>query len=414
MVNLESGFPAPPSQMMKLSIKLRHWPSTILLLCVGRLFLSGVNAFAATSSSPHYIVTNDDVAPLFVSGVSFYTVGTNGVLTLTDQVHTEGYGIGGGYFASNRVAVLDNDSQQCVYASQATEGTIAGISINTLEITGVASGSDNDTGTTNGIGLVLNNQYLYANFSDSGNIGTFQIQPGCTLTFISDISPLGLQGGVVSAMAINGNIMVVSYNDGSIESFNISSGVPVSNGDEQNSTAYLASSGATYPNGVDITQDGRFAIFGDTATSTTVEVSDISSGKLTKTTVYNLASTPNSSNIALSPDETLLYISNNQGDRLTAALFDSSTGRLSSPCASPTLRNYVADFSYLASMAFENTTGNGGVVYIAEFGAPSWIAMVQVGSSNGKCTLTELSTSPVADPNSSGLLSIQSFPPRPF
>jgi hypothetical protein len=378
------------------------------------LWICTATAFAATSSSPHYVMTNDDVFALGISGVSFYTVGATGQLTFYQEVSTGGTGIGGGYFATNRLAVLDSGSSQCVYASEAFTGDVVGISINTLEVGGSAFGSPTDTGTSNGIGLALNTQYLYASFTDSSTIGTFQIQSGCSLSFVNDVSVLGLQGGIIGAMAVHGDTLVASYNDGSIESFNISSGTPVSNGDEQNSSAYLSSKGATYPNGIDISEDGNYAIFGDTATSTVVEVSDISSGSLTKTIAYTLGLTPNSSNVMLSPDETLLYISNSQGDALTAASFDASTGKLSSGCTSPALRNYVSAFSYVASLALDSTIGNGSVVYAAEFGVPSSIAMVQVGSSGGKCTLTELSGSPVNDTFSTGLLSIAGFPPRGF
>ena len=74
----------------------------------------------------------------------------------------------------------------------------------------------------------------------------------------------------------------------------------------------------------------------------------------------------------------------------------------------------MTDWSYTASLAFEQTTGTGGMVYVAEFGAPSSIGEIEVTSSGGKCTLTESSKSPIADPNSPGLLSIGAFPPRPF
>jgi len=372
------------------------------------------NVFAGNSSTPHYVVTNDDSFIVGATGVTFYTVSAAGQLTLLQQVLTGGAGIGGGYFAANRVVALNSGSSQCIYASESFTGDIVGISVDTLTVGGSAFGSSTDAGTSNGIGLALNNQYLYASFTDSSTIGTFQVQSGCGLSFVNDVSVLGLQGGVISGMAIHGDILVATYNDGSIESFNISSGVPVSNGDKQNSTAYLNSQGASYPNGIDITADGHFAIFGDTATSTEVEVSDISSGLLTKTTVYTLAPTPNSSNVMLSPDETLLYVSNSQGDEVTAAAFNATTGALSSVCSSPALRNYVTSFSYLASLALDNTVGNGGVLYVAEFGTQSGIAEVQVGSSGGKCTLTELSTSPVADPNSIWLVSIAGFPPRSF
>ncbi len=370
------------------------------------------SAFAADPGKPHYVMTNDDVPPQNETSVTFYTVNANGLLTMKEKVLTGGIGIAGGYFAANRVNVLDSGNAECVYASQATSGDIVGIVVRTLAVGGSARGSTKDGGRTNGIGLAMNAQYLYASFTDSNTIGTFQVLPGCKIKFIADLKVIGLQGGVIDGMALHGNMLVVTYGDGSIQSFNISAGVPVSNDDEQNSTG--SRGGNTYPSAVDITQDGHYAIFGDTSPLTVVEVSDISSGKLTPTVVYHLGSGINSSNILLSPDETLLYISNNQGDTVTAAFFDKSTGKLSKGCTSNRLKGYVKDWSYLGALALEETTGTGGVVYVAEFGAPSSIAEIVVTSAGGKCTLTESPKSPVADPNSPGLLSIGAFPPRPF
>jgi 6-phosphogluconolactonase (cycloisomerase 2 family) len=371
------------------------------------------SGFAAAASGPHYLVTNDDVPAFSPTSVTFYTVGLTG-LTLKAEVVTGGSGIGGGFFGANRISVLDNGSEQCVYASEAGTGDIVGIIVSTLQIGGISFGSATDGGTSNGIGLAMNTQYLYASFTDSNTIGTFQVQPGCALAFVDDVSVVGLQGGVIDGMAIHGNMLVATYGDGSIESFDISSGTPVSNGDKQNSTAYLKSQGATYPNGVEITKDGRYAIFGDTSTSTIVEVSDVSSGRLTKTAGFNLGSAIGSSNILLSPDETLLYISNTQGDRITAAFFNNNTGKLTPGCSSGKLKGYVSSWSYLASLALENETGTGGVVYAAEFGTNSGIAMIDVSSAGGKCMLKEAANSPVADPDSTSLLSIGTFPPRSF
>jgi 6-phosphogluconolactonase (cycloisomerase 2 family) len=392
---------------MKICIRRWFCRGAAVLVC-----LSVATGFAAGASGPHYVVTNDDA--LYLNGVTFYTVGANGLLTLQQQVQTGLSGIAGGYFSANRVVVLDNESEECIYASNALTGEIVGINVSTLAVSGSAFGSTTDTGITNGVGLAVNAQYVYAGFSDFSTIGTFQVQPGCSLTFVNDISVSGLQGGVVSAIAIHGNILIVTYNDGSIESFNISSGTPVSNGDKQNSTGYLKSQGATYPNGIDITQDGHYAIFGDTSMTTSIEVSDISSGKLTKTVSYDLGGSINSSNMMLSPDETLLYIANTQGDGVTAAFFNASTGALSTGCTSGKLKNYVSSWSYLAALGLETTTGTGEVLYVAEYGAASGIAMLQVTSAGGTCALSELSGSPVADPNSPGLLSIGTFPPRSF
>lgn len=394
------------------------WQSVRMQLSRGAavlVWICLVSALAAAATGEHYLITNDDAGPFLPTGATFYTVGTGGVLGLKEQVITGGEGIGGGYFGAKRVVALNSGSQQCVYASEALTGDIVGIVVSTLEIGGSAFGSSTDGGTTNGIGLAVNGTYLYASFTDSNTIGTFQVQPGCSLTFINDVSVAGLQGGVIDAMAIREDTMVVTYGDGSIESFDIANGTPVSNGDEQNSTAATKSAFSTYPNGIDITKDGHYALFGDSSNSTVVEVSDIASGKLTPTVVYNLGTALSSSNIMLSPDETLLYISNTQGDKITAAFFDKTTGKVSHGCASGLLRGYVKDWSYLAELATETNTATGAVVYVAEFGAPqSSIGMVKVSSVDGKCTLAELPSSPVFDPNSAGLLSIGTFPPRSF
>jgi len=365
------------------------------------------------ASDLHYVVANDDNGPGQVpSGVSFYTVRADGLLTLKEEVLTGPGGIAGGYFAANRVSVLDSENADCVYASQAATGVIVGISVKELKVGGTAVGSKKDTGASNGIGLAMNSQYLYASFTDFSTIGTFEVLPGCKLKFVSDITVVGLQGGIVDGMVIHGDMMVVTYGDASIESFNISAGAPVSNGDKQNSTG--SRTGNTYPSGIDITQDGHYAIFGDTSPFTIVEVSDIASGKLTPTVVYRLGNAINSSNILLSPDETLLYISNNQSGRISAAFFDKSTGRLSQGCVSHPLKGFVTDWSYTASLALEQTTGTGGMVYVAEYGSPSSIGAIEVTSVGGKCALAESSKSPIADPGSPGLLSIGAFPPRPF
>jgi hypothetical protein len=388
----------------------KSWLSRMAVVLVGVCVLSGV---VSAGTATNFVVTNDDLpfGNLLIqnNSVSFYAIGPNGLLTLQQTVFTEGYGIGGGYFGSNRLSVVNSAGQGCVFASDAGTGDIAGIIVSSFTLGGTAVGSANDSGTSNGIGLATNGQYLYASFSDSSNIGAFQIQPNCNLTFISDVNAIGLQGGFVDSMAVHGNLLIVTYGDGSIESFNVSGITPVSNGDKQNSTRAIALQGATYPSGVLITQDGHFAIFGDTSTAADVEISDISSGKLTATVPYHSGASISSSNILLSPDETLLYVSDTQGDRVSAAFFDKNTGKLSGGCSSSLLRGYSSVWSYLGGLAVSSGTGTGGGVYVAEFGAPGTIAMVKVNVAGGKCTMKEAPGSPIADPNSLGLLSIGNF-----
>jgi hypothetical protein len=367
------------------------------------------------ATSPHYLITNDDQSGnFFPNNLTFYTIEADGTLSFKQAVTIGVTGAIGGYFPLNRVVTLNDGGNQCVFASDAASGEIDGVEVNSLTLLGHANGSSKDTGLSNGVGLELNTQYLYASFIDSSTIGTFQIEPSCGLSFVGDITVGGLQGGIIDGMAVHGNMLVATYGDGSIESFNLASVIPVSNGDKQNSTAAINMRGSTYPSGIDITQDGHFAIFGDTSTGVVIEVSDISSGKLSKTVVYKSSASISSSNIMLSPDETLLYISNTQGDRITAAFFDPGNGTLRKSCKSGLLKGYSSDWSYLGGLALASATGNGGGVFAAEFGSPSSIAEVRVKVSNGACSLAEVSGSPVLDTNSPGLLSIATFPPRSF
>jgi 6-phosphogluconolactonase (cycloisomerase 2 family) len=375
---------------------------------------------AKPPDSPVYVLTNDDGVQH--SYVGFYLAGgTQGAPTLTYQktINTLRRGIGGGYFAIPRLNMLPDPSAQCLYASNAATGDITAIDLQAQSLAGVFDASENDVGDANGIGVVLNANYLYAGFSTSNTIATFSIQPGCQLTFLSDVPAAGLNGGSPSGMALHGNILVVAYADGSIESFNIANGAPVSNGDAQNSTGFAQ---AYFPEGVDITQDGHFAIFGDSSVPTTVEVSDISSGKLTTTVMYTVA-TPtnavgpglNAAAVRLSPDESLLYVTNNDGGTVSAAFFDKQTGRVTRGCTSPTLRDFYNPWAYVGSIATRDATGTGGVLYVAEFGfTGSYIGFLEVQSDGVTCALSEAAASPVADQFTSGLLSIQVFPPRPF
>jgi 6-phosphogluconolactonase (cycloisomerase 2 family) len=382
--------------------------------CLAAAVLAGLLAATGLATgAARYVVTNDDQT-FPTTGVSFYLVGANGVLTLHQHVSTGGFGIGGGYFGANRIGVLDSGKNRCVFASEAATGDIVGISVATLTAGTGARGSETDTGTSNGIGLVMNDQFLYASYTDSSTIGTFKVQGNCSLTFVNDTAVAGLQQGVINGMALHDKMLIATYSDGTIESFDIESGPPISHGDKQYSTGFKTTQGASYANSIDITKDGRYAIFGDTSTSLMVEVSDISCGKLKKTAVYKSGASINSSNVMLSPDETLLYVANTQGASVTALHFDKTTGKLSAGCTSPALRGLSGRYSYLVGMALISASGNGGGVYVAEFGSSLGIAVVSLDVSGGVCTLQEAAKSPVTDANSPGLLSIGSFPPRSF
>ena len=387
------------------------WFLLVLLLMTPSVGFAQTLAASSKPTVPSYLITNDDQPPKIPTSGTFFTIASGGALQNPTRVSLGGVGAGGGYFAANRVNILQSVTDACAYLSLGSSGEVSVVNIQTLANIGDFSADTDDSGVDNGIGLTNNGSYLYASFSTSDTIATFTILSGCGLQFLSDISPIGKHQGNVKGMAAHGNLLIVTYGDGSIESFNISAGVPVSNGDLQDATGHITD---RFPTGVDITQDGHYAIFGDQSTNTTVEVSDISSGKLTRTVLYNLGKAGNSNNVALSPDETLLYISNTSTGQVTAAFFDASSGKVSPGCTSLPLKGFDSLWTFLSTPVTELNSGTGSVLYLAEFGASSGIALLNVSSSGGKCKLTETSGSPVVDLNSPSLLSIAVYPPRQF
>jgi hypothetical protein len=422
---LSDGLASPsvplPELSMPLSVPMRSLSGyflPVVLVSAGFLgLIPAPSAFAADkpaalpASTSSYLITNDDLPGQLPTSGTFFSIGAAGTLSNPNRVNLGGSGSGGGYFASNRVNFLNNTTSPCAYLSLGGSNAVSAVDINTQQDIGNFSAGSSDSGHDNGIGLVNNGTYLYANFTSSQTLATFAIGSGCTLQFLSDIAPIGLHNGNLKGMAVHGNLMIATFGDGSIESFNLSAGVPVSNNDLQNATGYTT---CRFPQGVDITQDGHYAIFGDQSTTDTIEVSDISSGKLTKTVLYNFSTAGNSSNVLLSPDETLIYVANTSTGQVTAAFFNASTGKVSPGCTSKQLKGFDNQWVFLTSPVTELPSGTGSVLYLGEFGGISSIAVVNVTSTGGTCTLTEASSSPVVDPNSTFLLSIGVYPPRPF
>jgi hypothetical protein len=392
---------------------------SLKLLSIMAIVAAALVAFCATDASAakkvvHYLVTDDNVAG--TNTATFYVAGAGPKLTQKKVVRTGGQGSGFGFFASSRVSVIHDHTAECVYVTDTASNDIAGIVLRTQKVTGNFKGSSSDSGDSNAIGLALNDRFLYASFPGSNTIATFKVLSGCKLKFVSDVSTAGLQSGSVDGMALHGKILVVAYADGSIQSFNISGGTPVSNGDEQNSTGFAI---GELPAGVDISKDGHFAIFGDAGAAVDVEVSDISSGKLTTTVNYpgTLASGANSNNVRLSPGESLLYIAINFSGEVAAAFFDKTTGVLTTGCTSSPLKGFNSTWFVAVGLATQSTSGTGSPLFVAESPdgtPPSSIGIVKVKSSGGTCSFTESVDSPASDPNSSALRSIAAFPPRPF
>ena len=258
----------------------------------------------------------------------------------------------------SRVVALDTAQQQCVYASAGANHDVVGINGSTLTVGGSASGSETDGGTSNGIGLAMNSNYLYTSFSDSNTIGTFAVESGCGLTFIGDTSAKGLHGGIINGMAVHGTMLIASFTDGSIPSHSIfpaalrcpmATNRPPPHDDEARRAQPIPT-----PSTLPATATSPF--FGDTSTAFSVGNfrhffrQALQKRKSTNPGRQHQFWRPPSED----PDETMLYVVNTQGASVSALFFNSTTGTLSAGCTSPPLRGQSQDWSYLAGLTTIN------------------------------------------------------------
>src|SRR5437868_2206845 len=167
--------------------------STAVIVAVA-VALCAATSFAQIT---RYVVTNDDN---FSNSATFFTIGAGGALTQAVVVPTGGAGLGGGYFASSRVAVLRSNG--CIYITNNGDnpGTVAGIVESTQTLAGTFAGSAGDNGDGLGIGMALGKGKLFASFTGSGTIGTFRLLSGCKLQFGRDTQASGLNGGAIDGM----------------------------------------------------------------------------------------------------------------------------------------------------------------------------------------------------------------------
>ncbi len=357
----------------------------------------------AFSQTSHYLVTNDDHSHVGTAynSATFYTMSPTGNLTETANVVTGGIGWDSVGYAITRILISKDFVGNCAYLAEygnsggVSRYAVTTISVDTLTVVGHFKGSATDTvpDSFSNMGLAMYGSYLYANFTGPQTIGTYQRLAGCKLKFLGDVSAQGLSGGPVQEMVARKNILVVSFGDGSIESFNTSSGMPVTNGDPQYSSDYLQNGGT--PEGVDATSDGHYVIFGDGGGPPTARAEVVTA-----------------INVRLSPDETLLYLSEFSTGQVSANFFDKTTGVLAAGCESPVLNGYRSQWVGTYTLQTKNTSGTGGVVYVAE--PDTDIGVVGLTASGGTCSIHEARFSPVYDHHTISMESIGVFPPRPF
>ena len=275
--------------------------------------------------------------------------------------------------------------------------------------------------------------YFFAAFTGENKIAFYKAGPNCQLFWSSSTTAVGLGGTPVMSMAVTKagpHVLVVTYGDGSIQSFKIGGGTltPLA-------IFFSTGSGAQggLPESVDITKNGKYAVFGDRQPGfAEVETARIMpTGALTPTADFggpasaggvNLGPGLNSRDVWLSPaavgGKFYLYITNNASGQVTTARVSQVTGVVSAAgtCTGAYTNPTALAPSFWTTPAGLNTittAGAGGALAVAEYGAPSSVALLKIQNTTG-CTL-ELPGSPFADPfSSNGVSSVGVFPSRVY
>ena len=374
-----------------------------------------------------YLITNDDV-PNWSNSASIFSIGDGGALTLVQTVPTRSGDISTAFFGSTQVSVLQTKTSHCVYIGDASgkyaadPGDVAAIDMSTLSLVGTYPGFYLDSGKLEGVGLAEtpNGTFLFAAFSLSDTITTYQEVPGCKLRRVSQIITVGARNqasysGPVEGMKVtpNGSFLILTYGDGSIGSYKIDA----STGALQLIGRNLVVDGGI-ATGIDITSDSKWAVFGvASAKGTEVEVAAIhADGSLGPTHGYtDIGTGTNSINVWLSPDESILYIGNNTSGQITAVPFSRTKGSITvgQACTSAVLTNFSSGTSFLTGLIGSSETPTGSPLYATASSLPGAIVIVNFAR---PCMLSEASFSPVIDSAnvSGGLVGAGVDPPRRF
>src|SRR5579872_4474877 len=228
-------------------------------------------AFPTCQASTSYVVTNND--NVLGNSITIYALDSaTGMLVHRQDVATGGFGEGGGYFATVGASAVIAGTGGCLFAYDTGSSDIAAftVDLNTLNVERV--GNYNNPSVIaqfpgGSLAVTPNGAFLYATYARTENIGAWSINADCSLTFIAAYPPTG-DGILYSSIKVtpSGQQLLVSVpNYGFINLYSI----------DQSTGTLTALQGASFwelsecrrdncfPAGIDITRDGKVAIFGN-------------------------------------------------------------------------------------------------------------------------------------------------------
>lgn len=379
----------------------------ILQFFTALAFLTSTLAFA---QSGNYVVTNNDPAGVANSATIFQV--KNRGLELEKTI--KNLGEGGGItvdIATPRVVVNENGASPCLFVSDEGSSDIASFQLPGLKKVGNYTDPNGKSGQGFGLGLAARGNFLFAAYNLSINIGVWQIGSNCSLSLLGSYNSAASVSGL--RVSPDGKTLVVGYGypQEFVDSFSVGSAGALTE------LGPFSAPGCC-PAGVDITKDGKYAVFGSDANLTQLEIFPIDSdGTLGKGTLFGgdgqLGEGDLSSAVWFSPNDKFIFVSNSLSGQITSLGFSENPLTVSY-IGITTLRN-SDELEYIGGLATASLDGNGGGLYVAEFaGSPQATGLVGLLQINPDGTTTEVPGSPFSNGVTSALLSLAAYPPRRF
>ena len=371
----------------------------LLLSCV--LFVCKI--FGATE----YVVANNN--NLNNNTLTVYKLDTSsGAFTQIAVLQTGGDGLGTVFplFNYSEVQQAISPGAACVFALDARSQDIASFS----KASGYALVGNYTNAALNPTGggslaLTPNGMFLYATYGSTNNIGAWQVNVDCSLTFVGSYSPSGAAGVGALKVAPNGNSLIVALTgtDVSAEMYSIDrgSGVLASLGVL---AGFCGDNGTDcLPQGLDITKDSKFVIFAVPVNGFAIfpyaVVARITPNGLTSPSFWSL------NNSSLIADPTSAFL----GATAYAGSGDLYFGMYNGVVTTNFTENPI-QIKVTGSTIIQGPKENGNIavtgqwVIVAEY--PNQIGVYKVNSDG---SLTENSTTTISGVNP-GMISVSTFP----
>lgn len=250
-----------------------------------------ISSFAGTS----YVIVNNN----FQSGnsVSAYKLDTaNGMLSFYGKIATTGQSLGGGIVAVGQAITRDG---HCLFAIDTQSNDIAAFASPSYKLVGKFSNSALNFSSYAGgtIAVSPNGKFLYGAYTGTFNIGAWQVNPNCSLTFIAAYVP-SVGSDAYSALGVspNGSVLVVSAPDlQAAESFKIDSNGGLTDlGFVAFANVTSCASEGCFPAALDFTKDSKIVVFGNATGQPSVLTASLgTSGVLTNPQLWDLPNSPN-------------------------------------------------------------------------------------------------------------------------